>query len=1007
ASVSISINFSPFTYAVKFNETGLPSGTIWYVNLSNGQTFKGSSNVIIAYETNGSYSFTIATVDKRYAPSPYSGSFTVNGSSLNISISFTLVKFVVTFNETGLPPGTLWFINLTNGESYRGNTTSISFTEPNGTYSFTIATVNKFYAPLPYSGSFTVNGAMVFVNITFYLVTYKVIFKELNLPPGTLWYVNMTGGKSYNGTGPEIYFNETNGTYSFTVSTSDKRYRPYPASGTFTVNGSDVTVTIYFKLVTFNVTVNENGLPSGTLWFVNLSNGQSFKGNSTSITFSEPNGSYSFTIATVDKRYAPSPYSGSFTVDGANVSISIAFHLVTFGITFTESGLPSGTLWFVNLSNGQTFSSTLSTITFIEPNGSYTFTIATVNKFYAPSPLSGNLNVNGSNVTVHISFYLVMYRITFIANGLPSGTLWFLNLSNGQQFSLTGSQISFKEPNGSYSFTVSSSDKRYSPSPSSGTFTVNGNDLMITINFVPVTFKVTFTESGLPPGTVWFVNLSNGQSFKGNGSSIQLSLINGSYTFTISTSNKSYAPVPYSGSFTVNGAAVNIAIQFSIVLYKVTFFETGLPSGTKWYLNLSNGLSLSSTGSSILILLPNGTYYYTVSTNNKLYAPATPSGSFRVSGSDISPQIHFYLVTYKITVSISGLPSGTLWFLNISNGLSITSKGSSIIFYVPNGSYTFTIATADKRYRPSIPGGSFVVNGSDLTINVAFEKVTYKVTFIESNLPAGTLWYVNLTNGKSYSTTGNNITLYLTNGTYSYSIGTVNKIYYAGPGTFTVNGKAVQISIIFSPVVYRVTFIGNGLNNGVTWWISVGSQNVSSSQNIIVIYLTNGTYTFNVSHIPGYRANLYSGNFTVYGSDLNITIDWELVLYRITIIQSGITNGTLWSATLTGKTFYGEQVNITFRSTTDRINFFVPNGTYTYRVNLPEGYTSNNLSGNVTVSGTTVTKTLSAQGQTGYSSMIYIAAAIIIVAIILIFLLTRRGKRKRGVREFKEPLKNN
>jgi hypothetical protein len=67
-------------------------------------------------------------------------------------------------------------------------------------------------------------------------------------------------------------------------------------------------------------------LPSGTTWYVNLSNGQSFSGTGTTITFSEPNGTYSYTIATVNKNYATSPSSGTFTVNGATINNTILFN---------------------------------------------------------------------------------------------------------------------------------------------------------------------------------------------------------------------------------------------------------------------------------------------------------------------------------------------------------------------------------------------------------------------------------------------------------------------------------------------------------------------------------------------------------------------------------------------------------------------------------------------------------------------------------------------------------
>ncbi|MGC8689103.1 MAG: hypothetical protein ACP5UG_03565, partial [Thermoplasmata archaeon] len=356
------------TYGVTFSETGLPSGSIWYINLTNGQFFSLSGSSITFYEPNGTYDYTIATNNKLYAPYPSSGTFTVNGNSVSIQVIFKLVLYAITFTETGLPAGTNWSVTL--GNITKSSTTNkIVFNETNGSYSFTVKQISG-YTSKPSSGIINVSGGNITKAVTFVPNgLYSVTFTENGLPSGTTWYINITNVESLTLTGSSITISLYNGSYNFTIASADKRYAPSPSSGSFTVNGANVNILITFHLVTYTVKFIENSLPTGTVWFVNLSNGQSFKGNLTSITFNEPNGSYSFTIATVDKRYAPSPYSGSFTVNGANVSVTINFYLVTFKITFTESGLPSGTLWFVNLSNGQSFKGNLTSITFSEPNG--------------------------------------------------------------------------------------------------------------------------------------------------------------------------------------------------------------------------------------------------------------------------------------------------------------------------------------------------------------------------------------------------------------------------------------------------------------------------------------------------------------------------------------------------------------------------------------------------------------------------------------------------------------
>ncbi|MGC8861089.1 MAG: hypothetical protein ACP5QH_07830, partial [Thermoplasmata archaeon] len=152
------LNITP-KYLVIFNESGLPPGVAWYVNIT-GEISSGplTGNSYYIYLPNGNYSYIIATVNKSYAPTQSSGTFTVNGANVNIAVTFNLVTYTVTFTESGLPAGTTWSVTL-GGTTKSSNTNTITFSEPNGTYSYIIATVNKSYAPTQSSGTFTVNGA--------------------------------------------------------------------------------------------------------------------------------------------------------------------------------------------------------------------------------------------------------------------------------------------------------------------------------------------------------------------------------------------------------------------------------------------------------------------------------------------------------------------------------------------------------------------------------------------------------------------------------------------------------------------------------------------------------------------------------------------------------------------------------------------------------------------------------------------------------------------------------
>jgi hypothetical protein len=136
------------------------------------------------------------------------------------------------------------------------------------------------------------------------------------------------------------------------VNVYEGHFRVFLKPGNYTLsyllNGVTKTMNISVKpMGTYNIFLNvtsiqnytisftESGLPLGTLWYVTL-NGQTIYSNSSEITFKEPNGTYSYTITTENKNYAPNPSSGTLTVKGENVNLTIAFSLIKPTVTFTE-----------------------------------------------------------------------------------------------------------------------------------------------------------------------------------------------------------------------------------------------------------------------------------------------------------------------------------------------------------------------------------------------------------------------------------------------------------------------------------------------------------------------------------------------------------------------------------------------------------------------------------------------------------------------------------------------
>jgi parallel beta-helix repeat protein len=112
----------------------------------------------------------------------------------------------------------------------------------------------------------------------------------------------------------------------------------------------------------------------------------------------------------------PTAPSTSVTVDGPGTVVA-SLSVVTYTLTFTESGLPSVMNWSVML-GGFTLSSATSKITFTEPNGTYAFTVGSV-MGYAINPKSGSATVNGTSpAPVSVSFTLTSTSPS--SSGLPS-----------------------------------------------------------------------------------------------------------------------------------------------------------------------------------------------------------------------------------------------------------------------------------------------------------------------------------------------------------------------------------------------------------------------------------------------------------------------------------------------------------------------------------------------------------------------------------------------------------
>ena len=161
------LEYVPSIYHVTFAAAGLPATTNLTV-LVGGTASSGPGPNLTVSEVNGSYAWSVPVIPG-YALSPTSGNVTVNGHSVTVVLTVTRVTYTVTFSALGLPAMTNWTVTL-GGVTHNSSTNaSISFTEANGTYLFSAATVAG-YNVTPTHGSVVVRGASQDVAVGFSLI---------------------------------------------------------------------------------------------------------------------------------------------------------------------------------------------------------------------------------------------------------------------------------------------------------------------------------------------------------------------------------------------------------------------------------------------------------------------------------------------------------------------------------------------------------------------------------------------------------------------------------------------------------------------------------------------------------------------------------------------------------------------------------------------------------------------------------------------------------------------
>ena len=465
------------------------------------------------------------------------------------------------FNESGLPHGTNWSVEVGSSLYFSNNQSSIEVRIQPAITPVNVTPVPGF-VPGFYHNSVDPTAPDQVLNIPWHPFLLNATFNETGLPVGKAWEVTFANTTEQT-TEATMRFEVPNGTYFFSVS-APAGYHSNVTDGNVSLQNQSILQMLAFSLVLYDLSFEEFGLPVGQAWSVQVG-GTNLTSTSAKISIEMPNGTLGYRVAPIAGFHA-SLYSGSLVIAGVSIVVSVNWTQVTYPAAFSEIGLPDGVTWGVTIVNETALSAPQPSLVTLLPNGTYAFTLDAV-VGYRGTPSAGTLSINGAGENLSIQFVPETYVLTVAEDGLPSGVPWGISLAGSNWTSHT-STLNLSLANGSWPWRLEPVPG-FHGEPSGGTFTVHGTPQTVVIRFLTVTFPVLVTEQGLPQGTTWEV-LVEGIAYPSHNTTLSLSLPNGTYPLEVGPEAGYSGSSTPSTALTVNGVPATIMVVYNL---------TGDPAG--------------------------------------------------------------------------------------------------------------------------------------------------------------------------------------------------------------------------------------------------------------------------------------------------------------------------------------------------------------------------------------------------------------------------------------------
>ena len=654
--------------------SGLPATGTWTLTRSPGavtSTGTGISSTISSLQA-GTYTFSVSTASGCISLASASVTINAQGSTpLSPTVgAITQPTCAVATGSVvlnGLPATGTWTLTRSPGGTTTtgtGTSSTISLLTA-GTYTFIVTNASGCISPA--SANVVINTQVstadaptigTITQPTCALATGSVVLSGLPAT-GTWTLTRSPGGTTTTGLGTSSTISSlAAGTYTFTVTNASGCISP--ASANVVINTQPATPTAPILGTTTQPTcaistgsVNLSGLPATSTWTLTRSpGGITTTGTGTSSTISLlASGIYTFTVTNSSGCISPASANVVINTQASTPSAPTigtitqpTCALATGSVTLT--GLPATGTWIITRSPGgitTTGTGTSSTISSLAA-GTYTFTVTNISGCVSQASPSVVINTQASTPSAPSIGTITQPSCgvatgSVVLSGLPATGTWTLTRTPGG-ITTTGTGTSSTISSlaaGTYNFTVTNASGCISPASASVVINTQASTPTAPIlgTITQPTCAVatgSVVLSGLPATGTWTLTKSpGGITTTGSGTISTISLLAaGTYTFTVT--NASGCISPASASVVINTQVatpdtptVGTITQPTLTITTGSVVLSGLPATGAWTLTRSPGnITSSGTGtSSIISLLPAGTYSFTVTNASGCISPAS------------------------------------------------------------------------------------------------------------------------------------------------------------------------------------------------------------------------------------------------------------------------------------------------------------------------------------------------------------------------------------------------